>query len=178
MAGPSRSFVLLVSIACSAAAVCKLLQRPAPQDSVKLEYVEVFHVRGGQVLVLKEASGPRWLPVPISRAEAALIERAAKGTPGLAPAAVDALGGRVIAASIDSVSQRTFRGHLTLGAAARQVQIDATAGEALALAIQAGAPIVVNPAVLDEAAVSPDDLRGRNASNRRTDSSVAPVLHI
>jgi hypothetical protein len=32
--------------------------------------------------------------------------------------------------------------------------------------------------VLDEAAVTPEDLHRRNASNRRSDGSAAPVLHI
>ncbi|MFN2549291.1 MAG: bifunctional nuclease domain-containing protein [Myxococcales bacterium] len=178
MSGPRSSFVALVLIACSAGAVCKLLQRPAHDGAIALEYAEIVHVRGGQVLVLKEASGPRRLPVPISRAEAALIERALKGPRGLAPATIEALGGRVLGASIDSFGQRTFRGHLSLGAGSREVRIESTAGEALALALQAGAPIVADPAVLDEAAISPEDLHGKNASNRRSDATPAPVLHI
>lgn len=178
MAGPKSSFVALVLIACALGAVCKLLQPAGRDAAVELKYVEIVHVRGGQVLVLKEADGVRRLPVPISRAEAALIERAMKGPRGLAPATVEALGGRVLSASIDSFNQRTFRGHLLLGAGSREMRLDSTAGEALALALQAGAPIVVDPTVLDEAAISPDDLHGKNAASRRSGPSAAPVLHI
>jgi bifunctional DNase/RNase len=178
MAGPKNSFVALVLIACALGAVCRLLQPAARDALVQLKYAEIVRVRGGQVLVLAEVDGVRRLPVPISRAEAALIERAVKGPAGLAPATVEALGGRVVAASIDSFNQRTFRGHLLLAAGSREMRIDSTAGEALALALQAGAPIVADRTVLDEAAVSPDDLHGKNAASRRSDPSAAPVLHI
>ena len=179
MPGPRHSFVALVLIACTAGALCRLLQRPARETAVELKFGEIVRVRGGQpVLVLAEVNGPRRLPVPISRAEAALIESSRHG-PRLGPAAVEALGGRVLRASIDQLSHgRGFRGHLAIGAGSRELRIDSGAGEVLALALEAGAPIVADPAVLDEAAISPEDLHGKNASSRHTDPPPAPVLHI
>jgi bifunctional DNase/RNase len=178
-AGPKHSFVALVLIACAAGAFYKLLQPPR-ETAVELKFVEIVRVGGGQpVLVLREAHGRRALPVPISRAEAALIERSLKGPGGLAPATIDALGGRVLSAGIDKVSRdRGFRGHLALGAGSRELRIDSTAGEALSLAMQAGAPIVAAPEVMDEAGVSPEDLHGKAARTVGSDPTPAPVLHI
>ena len=56
------------------------------------------------MLVLREKDGLRRLPVPVSKAEAAMIERGVRGPRGLAPATVEALGGRILRASIDEVS--------------------------------------------------------------------------
>ena len=180
MPGPRHSFVALVLIACTAGALCRLLQRPARETAVELKFGEIVRVHGGQtVLVLAEVGGPRRLPIPISRAEAALIEHSRRGPRGLGAAAVEALGGRVLRATIDEVSGgRGFRGHLAVGAGSRELRIDSGAGEVLALALEAGAPIVADPAVLDEAAISPEDLHGKNASSRHSDPPPAPVLHI
>lgn len=180
MGGPSQSFVALVLIACAAGAVCRALQ-PAPQaQAVELKFKELVRVHGGQpVLVLEELNGARRLPVPVSRAEAALIERSLKGGRGLEPRSVEALGGKVLRASIDEISrEHGFRGHVALGAGSRELRLDSSAAEALSLALQAGAPIVADPAVLDAAAVSEGDLHRRAARNLSTDPTPAPVLHI
>ena len=180
MGGPKHSFVALVLIACATGAICRALQ-PAPQGTaVELKFKELVRVHGGQpVLVLQELNGLRRLPVPISRAEAALIERSLKGGRGLEPQSVEALGGKVLRASIDAVSrEHGFRGHVSLGAGSRELRLEAGAGEALSLALQAGAPIVADPNVLDAAAVSEGDLHRRAARDLSTDPTPAPVLHI
>jgi bifunctional DNase/RNase len=157
-----------------------MMQRPARETAVELAFGEIVRVHGGQpVLVLREKAGVRKLALPVSRAEAAMIERSLHGPHGLASASVEALGGRVLGASIDRVTRdRGFRGHLAIGTGSRELRIDSAAGEALAIALQAGAPIVADPEVLDEAAISPDDLHGKSARSLRSDPSPAPVLHI
>ena len=179
MGGPRHSFVALILVACATGALCRALA-PAPRpETVELKFKELVRVHGGQpVLVLQEVSGRRRLPVPISRAEAALIERSLKGGRGLEPQSVEALGGRVLRASIDGISREGFRGHVTLGLGFRELRVEAAAGEALSLALQAGAPIVADPAVLDAAAFSDGDLQRRAARNLSTDPTPAPVLHI
>ena len=180
MSSPRHSFVAVVLLACAAGGVLGLAGSAHKARSVELSYGEIVRVHGGQpVLVLLEKDGVRRLPIPISRAEAALIERSRSGTRGLGPATVEALGGRVLRASIDQVTRdHGFRGHLAVGSGLREVHIDATAGEALALALSAGAPIVADPSVLEEAAVSPGDLHGKAVRSVRSESSPAPVLHI
>jgi len=178
--GPRPVFVLMVLLACAAGGVWRLL-RAAPADgAVEMRAQELVRVSGGQpVLVLAEARGPRRLGVPVSRAEAAQIEAALRGGKGVGPATIEALGGRVLRASVDGVvSRREFRGHLFLGAGAREVRLDAKAGEAICAALQAGARIVADPVLLEEAGVTPDDLRGKSASNLHEDPAPPPVLGI
>ena len=180
MRGPKHSFVALVLMACAAGAVCRALQPAAHAEAVELKFKELVRVHGGQpVLVLQELNGLRRLPVPVSRAEAALIERSLKGGRGLEPQSVEALGGRVLRASIDEISrEHGYRGHVALGAGSRELRLDASAGEALSLALQAGAPIVADPALLDAAAISESDLHRHAARNLSTDPTPAPVLHL
>lgn len=178
--GPRQSFVALVLVACTLGAVFKIVNLRAESPPVELRVQQVVRVRGGQaVIVLLEKDGARRLPVPVSNTEAAIIERGLLRPSGLAPDAVKALGGRILRASIDEVSgQRGFRAHLSVGTGAAEIALDAACGEALGLAVQAGAPIVADPAVLDEASIRPEDLRGRTARNLSSDRTPAPVLHI
>jgi len=183
MSAPTESFVAVVLGVCTAAAlVClslALLQKPASR--VELQAKELVRVRSGQeVLVMIEKDGRRRLPVPVSRAEASRIERALNGGPhGLANASIEALGGRVLHATIDELSrERGFRGHLALGSGLREVRLEAPAGEALALALEAGAPIAADEDVLDEAGISLDDLSGLRAHAVQSSSEPAPVLGI
>ena len=157
-----RNRGLLILAACAAGAALGSLLQPGHDAEVALELREVLRVGGGlPVLVLQERGGARRLPIPISRAEAALIERSlARGAPGLTESSLRALGGRVLRASIDELGPAaSFRAHLTIGSGGREVLLEAAAGEALALALEAGAPIFADKDLLDAAAVSPKDLR-------------------
>jgi bifunctional DNase/RNase len=180
MAGPRTSFVVLVLAACAAGAFCSLL-RPAADDApIELRVDDLVKVHGGQVvLVLVERNGERRLPVPLPGAQAAQILAALDGRGGLVPAAVESLGGRVLDASIDDVSaDGLLRGHLTLAAGSREVRVEAPLGEALALALEAGAPILVDAALLEAASITPSELRGRRARTWKSEAPPAPVLGI
>ena len=68
--------------------------------AVELQMLEVVRVQGGQlVLVLGEKHGARKLPLPVSKAEAEMIDRARSGPRGLLAASLDALGGTVLPSS-------------------------------------------------------------------------------
>jgi hypothetical protein len=179
-AGPRTSFVMLVLLACAGGALCRLSSLDEPEPAVEMRAEELVRVRGGQpILVLVEKHGSRRLGIPVTPAEAALIEAALRGSTGLGTATMEALGGRVLRASIDgAASTRDFRGHLSLVSAARVLRLEASAGEALSIALQAGATIVAAPAVLEEAGVTPEEAGSRNARNLRTGSTAAPVLGI
>lgn len=178
--GPRTTFVVLVLAACAAGALSRLLSSPAEPPAVEMKALGIVQVRGGQSLaVLVEKAGTRRLAIPVTRAEAALIDEALHGARGLGARALEELGGRVLRASIDgALSLRDFRGHLSVGSGAREARLEASAGEALSLALQAGAPVVADRALLEEAGVSPDELRGRRAHQVRGEDALAPVLGI
>ena len=178
--GPRTTFVMLILAACAAGALCRLWSPAGPDAAVEMRAQELVRVSGDQpILVLVEKQGARRLGIPVTRAEAALIESALQGARWLGNAALEALGARVLRASIDgAASAREFRGHLALGRGGAELRLETSAGEALSVALQAGAPIVVDPAVLDEAGVTPEELRGRSARGVRAEIGPAPVLGI
>jgi len=179
MGEPRTSFVALVLAACAAGAVCSLLRPADPDAPVELGISELMRVRGGQmVLVLEEKHGGRRLPVPVSRLEAARIDSARGGKDKLLPVALAALGGRVLSTSLDDAAGSGLCAHLTLSSGSHEVQVEAPAGEALALAVEAGAPILVDPSLLEAAGVSLDELRGKSARTLRRAEPEAPVLGI
>src|SRR5436305_665103 len=83
----------------------------------------------------------RRLPMPLGPAEAAVIDRRlhpeAPSGPHLeelASASIDALGGRVLRASIESMGEgKTFFGHLTVRGAGGTVELESRAADAVAL---------------------------------------------
>jgi len=179
MAAPRQPFVMLTLLACAAgAALCIAGHRE--QKCVELRVRELVRVRGGQaVLVLEESRGSRRLVLPVTRSEASTIDREMHRPGGVAAEAVETLGGRVLNACIDEVSgDHGFRAHVSVGNGSRVVRLTAGAGEAIAFALQAGAPIVVDAAVLDAAGVSLEDLRGKAARGLRTSRAPAPVFRI
>ncbi len=180
MAGPRTSFVIWTLIACAAGALCAWLRAAADAPPLELAVEDLVRVRGGRaVLVLVEKGGERRLPVPLSNAEATQIDAALHGGKALAPGALEALGGRVVGASIDDIAEgRGFRGHVSLRAKGGEVRVDAAAGEALALAIEAGARLWVDAAILDAVGIARDDLRGKRARNLHREVHPAPVLGI
>jgi bifunctional DNase/RNase len=178
--GPRTWFVLLVLALCAAGALFRAAASSTAAEEVEMTAQQIVRLGGGQLLlVLVEKAGTRRLAVPVTRAEAALIDEALHGARGLGSRALEELGGRVLRASIDGASSlRDFRGHLAVGSGAHEVRIEGSAGEALSLALQAGAPVVADRALLEEAGVSPDELRGKRAHEVRSEGAPAPVLGI
>jgi bifunctional DNase/RNase len=179
MGEPRTSFVALALAACAAGAVCSLLRPRAPDDPVELRVLELVRVHGGQmVLVLEEKNGERRLPVPVSRFDAAQIEGARNGRGNLISVTLEALGGRVLSASLDEADGTGLSAHLTLASGSREVRVDAPAGEALALALQAHASIVADPSLLEVAGIDLGELQGKSARTLRRAQPEAPVLGI
>src|ERR1041384_1433344 len=115
---------------CALGALSALAGHSSSATPVELSLQGVVRVRGGQyITVLGEANGPRRLPVPVTRDEASLIEHAARGPGSLTSASLDALGGRVLRASIDGVSTGgRLRAKLLLKSRSGQVPLDAARG--------------------------------------------------
>jgi bifunctional DNase/RNase len=168
----------LVLLACALGATGAMVGRAQHAKPVELTLQGVVRVQGGQaVAVLAEKNGARRLPVAVTRAEAALMQLGNRH--GLVSSSLEALGGHVKRVDIDSVgASGSLHARLVLEAGAGEVQVDASAGEALALAIQSGAKVTVDADVLDEAGISLDDLRGKAVNTRRREVEPAPVFDI
>ena len=179
---PRGSFVLLVLLGCALGGLCKLLQPAAVTAAVELKAEQVVRLQGGMpVLILRENDGARRLPLPLGRAEAAQIERSLKTriAPSLLSQSIEALGGRILRASIDDLSGPALRAHLILSSGSQQLSIEAPLADALSLALEAGAPIVADAAMFEAVAISPAELEEpRGARSLRRAAAPTPVQGI
>ncbi len=170
--GPRPWVVALVLFVCSAVGTCRLLLAlTTGRGQVELVAEEIVRCANGQaVLVLRQKDGNLRLPIPLSAHEALAIEQRLQGAPfeaELAASSIRALGGRVLRVSIDAVARdHLFSGHVSVASGAGRIELEARPQESIGLALDARAPIVAAPEVLDEAAVSDGELRSLHELDR------------
>jgi len=130
---------------------------------VALVGVRVEQPSDQPVVVLKEVSGDRYLPIWVGPVEATAIVMAQKGRKSAPPLTHELLwdvlatmGIQLLNVTISTLIDDIFDCHLSLS---NHRTVGARPSDAMALAIRAGAPILVGAKLLDEAGVSiPDDL--------------------
>ena len=129
--------------------------------------VEVVGVRvempSNSPIVLVRSADDLLLPIWIGPNEAAAIAMALQGvvpprplTHDLFVATLEVLGEPLRSARITRLADGVFYGELVIGEKGQTV-VDARPSDAIALAIRAGAPVLVAAAVLEEAGVSAED---------------------
>ena len=127
---------------------------------VECELVRVImsETRSHQIIVLKEKDGERAMRVAIGPAEAVAIHRAVSGerlprpmTHELFGVVLDALEAEVLRAVVNDLQDKTFFGRLILRQNGRIHDIDSRPSDAVAIAVQKGAPIFVDEGVLQQA---------------------------
>ncbi|MFQ6172401.1 bifunctional nuclease family protein [Oryzobacter sp. R7] len=114
------------------------------------------------IVLLRERDGDRYLPIWIGAAEATAIAYAQQGvvpprplTHDLLRNVIDALGHELTRVRIVELRDGVFHAMLDLdgGAAAGGTDIESRSSDAIALALRAGAEIVAEESLLDEAGV-------------------------
>lgn len=112
-------------------------------------------------VVLREQEGERLLPIFIGPAEADAIAQGLAGqqlprpmTHDLSLRLLEPLGATVREVVVTRITDQTFFADVVVQHGAASYHVDARPSDALALAVRAGAPILVARAVLDEAANS------------------------
>ena len=113
-----------------------------------------------RVVLLKEKEGARYLPIWIDPAGADAIAVKTQGIPvpavfthDFACAVIRALGGSLKWAVIDRLVDNAFYAKVVLQTEKEQKEIDCHPSDALAMAVRAGVPILVDEDVLGKAAV-------------------------
>lgn len=127
-----------------------------------LSRIKIDENRSEQVIVLKEQSGSRLLPVVIGMAEVNAIKLKLSGiepprplTHDLLLRSIEQLGARLKEIHIDRLERNTFFAKLVLVRnGAVEIQVDARPSDSVALALRANAPIYVAEEVLDQAGAS------------------------
>ena len=120
--------------------------------------VIMSETRSHQIIVLKEKDGERTMRVAIGPAEAVAIHRAVSGerlprpmTHELLGVVLDALEVEVARVVVNDLRDKTFFGRLILSQNGRIHDIDSRPSDAVAIAMQKGAPIFVEEGVLKQA---------------------------
>lgn len=123
---------------------------------MELNKIRIDENRGEQVIVLKEKSGNRILPIVIGIMEVTAIKMKISGispprpmTHDLLCSAVNKLGGKIDKIVITKLEQNTFFAKLVLQIDSRVEEVDARPSDSIALAIRAKAPIFVEEEILD-----------------------------
>lgn len=131
-----------------------------------VESIRVSLVTQHRVVILKEVDGERHLPIWIGSYEAEAIAMELQGVSASRPlpydlmrAIVDDLGGAVERITVTDLSDDVFYARIVLQQNGREVEIDSRPSDAIALAVRARVPILVDESVMEKAGVllSADD---------------------
>ena len=112
-----------------------------------------------QVVVLKEKNGERTLPIAIGLFEVFAIHRTINNQPPPRPMThelfgnvLDALGVKIERVNVTELREVVYIGQLVLRRDGTLYEIDSRPSDSIALAVQKGAPIFVEEAVLAQVA--------------------------
>jgi bifunctional DNase/RNase len=125
---------------------------------VFVESIRVNMTNYRRVVMLKEKTSPRYLPIWIGHFEADAIAIPMQNVPVSRPlthdllkGVIEQLGGKLTQVVINELADETFFAKLIVDANGRHVEVDARPSDAIALAIRAKVPIFVEEAVFEQA---------------------------
>jgi bifunctional DNase/RNase len=144
---------------------------------VFVESIRVNMTNYKRVVMLKEKTNSRFLPIWIGHFEADAIAIPMQNVPVSRPlthdllsAVVSALGATVSQVVINRLADETFYAKLIIEVEGKQVEVDSRPSDAIAVAIRAKVPIFVDESVLDQA--------GMVFENEGDDASSEPAATI
>ncbi len=126
-----------------------------------LSKIKVDETRNEQVIIFREKTGGRYLPVVIGMPEVNAIKLKLSGvvpprplTHDLMAQIIEKLGAKLIRVSIDKLEQHTFFAKLIISRTGQEeVAIDARPSDSVALALRTGAPVFASEDVIAQAGV-------------------------
>jgi len=129
-----------------------------------VESIRVSLVTQNRVVILKETHGNRHLPIWIGPYEAEAIALELQGVTPTRPlpydlmrAMLDELGANIDHIVIADLNDQVYYATVVLSIADRTIQLDARPSDAIALAVRTDARILIEEAVMENAAVSLDE---------------------
>jgi len=130
---------------------------------MQVDSIRVHMPSGQHVVILKDRSAERYLPIWIGIYEANAIALKITGitperpiTHDLMTSIFGELGARVTSVEVSSLSSDVFYARIFIAVDGKTLDIDARPSDAIALAVRAEVPILVANEVLERAAVTPD----------------------
>lgn len=135
---------------------------------VTIDSIRVSLMNYQRVVILKEKTADRYLPIWIGPAEADAIAVKLQGVKlerplshDLLRSVVDALGARINSIVVTELKNDVFYAKIILNVDGHEVEVDSRPSDALALAVRTDAPIYVDESVLDKAGILLDRETGK-----------------
>ena len=126
-----------------------------------VESIRVSLVTQHRVVILKEVNGERHLPIWIGAYEAEAIAMELQGVSAARPLPYDLMksmigdmGGAINRIVVTDLSDDVFYARIVIQQNGRAVEIDSRPSDAIALAVRARVPILVDEGVMDRAGVT------------------------
>ncbi len=126
-----------------------------------VESIRVSLVTQHRVVILKEVSGERHLPIWIGPFEAEAIAMELQSMASARPLPYDLMktiigdmGGSVRQVLVTDLSQDVFYARIIIDQNGRTIEIDSRPSDAIALAVRVKVPILVDESVMDKAGVT------------------------
>jgi bifunctional DNase/RNase len=131
---------------------------------VIIDSIRVSLMSQHRIVVLKDSVGDRYLPIWIGPCEADAITVELQDMPPQRPLTHDLLksvirelGGKVIQIVISDLRNDVYYARIVVDVGGKQLEVDSRPSDAIALAVRAKVPIFVSEAVMDKAAIEPDE---------------------
>lgn len=131
---------------------------------VTIDSIRVSLLSQNRIVVLKEQSSDRFLPIWIGPFEADAITLQLQGmeaprplTHDLLKNVIETLGGEVQHIFINSLERNTYFARIVLDVNGDTVEIDSRPSDAIALAVRVSAPIFVAEEVMEQAGMMPEE---------------------
>jgi len=130
---------------------------------VTIDSIRVSLLSQNRIVVLKEESSERFLPIWIGPFEADAITLQLQGmeaprplTHDLLKSVIETLGGEVMHILISSLERNTYFARIVLDVNGDSVEIDSRPSDAIALAVRVSVPIFVAEEVMEQAGMMPE----------------------
>lgn len=132
---------------------------------VKIDSLRVSLTNQQRIVVLKQVDADRFLPIWIGPYEAEAItialqeiEVSRPQTHDLLNSLIGKLGGRLTRVEISALKDDIFFGTLVIDKEGKEIEVDSRPSDAIAVAVRAHVPILVNSKVMDEASIIPEEI--------------------
>jgi bifunctional DNase/RNase len=130
---------------------------------VVIDSVRVSLMSPQRVVVLRQTDAERYLPIWVGPYEAEAITVALQEIEMIRPLTHDLLksvfnsfNARITRVEIVTLREDIFYGNIVAEVDGREVNVDSRPSDAIALAVRAHVPILVNPSVMDSAGILPE----------------------
>lgn len=127
---------------------------------VAIDSIRVSLMNYQRVVILREKTADRYLPIWIGPAEADAIAAKLQGvklerplTHDLLRSTIDALGAKVNSIIVYDLKNDVFYAKILLNVDGGQIEVDSRPSDALALAVRVEVPIYVDESVMDKAGI-------------------------